>query len=143
VPTLDDIIGRFRSVDDELRLALLLDYSKRLPEIPERLAPERDAGLHRVPECMTPVFLWMEDDAGTLRMHVDVAEEAPMVQGVLAVIVEGMADRPLGEAPDLPSDLISRLGLARQIRMQRAVGLNAIIGRIRKGVEALREGEAA
>ena len=134
---LDDIIGRFRSVDGEIRLALLLDYSKRLPPIPEALEAERDAGMNRVPECMTPVFMWIRAEDG--RMDVDVAEEAPTVKGVLSIIVEAMDSRPIADLPELPTDLISKLGLATQIRMQRAVGLNAIIGRIRIETGRLRE----
>jgi len=134
VASLDEITARFASLDDDLRLALLLDYAKRLPPIPDRLIPERDAGLNRVHECMTPVYLWMDapdGPDGPLEMHADVADEAPTVKGVLSIIIDAFHGRPPSDVRALPTDLISKLGLSRHIRMQRAVGLNAIIGRIR------------
>ena len=132
---LDQIIDTFQSVDEQMRLELLLDYAKKLPALPERFHAERDAGLHKVPECQTPVFMWIEADAthGT-QIHVDVAEEAPTVQGLLSIIVNGCK----GESPEaianLPSDLINELGLGEKIRMQRHVGLTGIIGRIKNQV---------
>ena len=77
---LADIIETFQSVDTPMRLELLLDYSKKLPPIPDELAAERDAGLNRVHECVTPVFLWVKrgesgesggGDADVLRVHAD------------------------------------------------------------------------
>jgi hypothetical protein len=54
---LDEIITEFDELDYQERLELLLDFSENLPELPERFRAERDAGLGRIPECMTPVFL--------------------------------------------------------------------------------------
>jgi len=132
---LDEIIDTFQSVDEEMRLELLLDYAKKLPRLPERFHAERDAGMHKVPECQTPVFLWVEPDTdqGT-QIHVDVAEEAPTVQGLLSIIVNGCNGEPSDTIQALPSDLINRLGLGEQIRMQRHVGLTGIIGRIKRQV---------
>lgn len=134
LPNLDEIIETFQSVDDEMRLELLLDYSRKLSPLPQRLVAQRDAGLHRVPECMTPVFMWIESQGEQIQIHVDVAEEAPTVQGVLALIQKGVQGAsPAAVAEQLPSELINDLGLADAIRMQRAVGLSAIIGRIKRG----------
>lgn len=130
---LEEIIEMFQSVDDEMRLELLLDYSRKLPPLPERFVEQRDAGLHRVPECMTPVFMWLETQAGNLRLYVDVAEESPTVRGVLALILKGIDGATPGEvAQDLPSELVNELGLGGAIRMQRAVGLSAIVARIKR-----------
>ena len=101
--TLDEIIEGFQSVDIDTRLELLLDYSKQLPAIGERYQAERDAGLHRVVECMSPVFLWMEriegkdggggGDGDGIHIIADVAEEAPTVTGILAVLVYAFAEK--------------------------------------------------
>jgi cysteine desulfuration protein SufE len=132
---LDEIVDTFQSVDEEMRLELLLDYARKLPPLPQRFHAERDAGLHKVPECQTPVFMWVEvdDDQGT-QIHVDVAEEAPTVQGLLSIIVNGTRGEPADKVAELPSDLINELGLGEKIRMQRHVGLTGIIGRIKQQV---------
>jgi cysteine desulfuration protein SufE len=129
---LDNIIDTFQSVEPETRLELLLDYSQRLPPLPDRLKAQRDAGLHRVPECMTPVFLWVERDNGHVRLYVDVAEEAPTVKGIVSILVDAFDGRPTEAFNDLPLDLVHRLGLQGHIRMQREVGLSAISGRIKR-----------
>jgi len=132
--TLDEIIETFQSVDTSTRLELLLDFSTQLPPLPERYAAERDAGLHRVPECMSPVFLWVEpseDEPERLRIIVDVAEEAPTIRGFLAIIVQAYDLSTAEELSRIPNDLLHRLGLSEVIRMNRVHGLAAIIGRIR------------
>jgi cysteine desulfuration protein SufE len=135
LPQLDEIIDTFQSVDEEMRLELLLDYARKLPALPEQYQAERDAGLHKVPECQTPVFMWVETDPtnGT-QIHVDVAEEAPTVQGLLSIIVNGTRGEAADKVAALPSDLIDQLGLGEKIRMQRHVGLTGIIGRIKQQV---------
>ena len=145
--TLDEIIEGFQSVDIEMRLELLLDYSKQLPAIGERYQAERDAGLHRVVECMSPVFLWMErierddgrgggDGGGRIHIIADVAEEAPTVKGFLAIIIEAFDGRLVEEVRSVPLDLVHLLGLSSVIRMNRAQGISAIITRIRRAAEA-------
>jgi cysteine desulfuration protein SufE len=141
---LQEIIDTFQSVDEELRLELLLDYAKKLPPLPERFHAQRDAGLHKVPECQTPVFMWVEtDDQGTAHIYVDVAEEAPTVQGLLSIIVHGCEGEPAEAVTELPSDLINQLGLGEKIRMQRHVGLTGIIGRIKQQIEKANQAQAS
>lgn len=130
--TLDEIIDVFQSVDPQMRLELLLDFSKRLPALPSKYQAERDAGLHRVPECETPVFLWVETDHGTVHIHVDVAEEAPTVKGFISILVKAFNGAKPQDLAQAPLDLLERLGLADIIRMNRAVGLAAILGRIKR-----------
>jgi len=129
---LDEIIETFASVDDELRLEILLDYARKLPPLPAELAAERDLGDHRVPECMTPVHLWILPENGHVRIHADVAEEAPTVQGFLSIIIDAYDGGTRDALVEMPADLLNRLGLGRQVRMNRAVGLNAIIQRIKR-----------
>ncbi len=129
---LDEIIEKFAGVDDDLRLELLLDYSRRLPALPPEYEARKAAGENRVPECMTPVYLWMDAEDGGLHIHVDVAEEAPTVKGILSIVVDAYEGAPPEEAERLPDDLLERLCLTNVIRMNRALGLRAITGRIRR-----------
>ncbi len=135
---LAEIIEMFQSVDVETRLDLLLDYAKKLPAIDERYAAERDAGMHRVPECMSPVFLWIEATStpGQIRIILDVAEEAPTIKGLLSIVMEAFEICEPTEIESLPYDLVHQLGLSSVIRMNRAQGIEAIITRIRRGVQS-------
>lgn len=171
--SLEAIIETFNSVDDEMRLALLLDYAEKLPPLPPALDEERRVGRQLVPECQTPVYIWVlptidprnrseelsdseraaapstsdlaagadengaPEGQGRVILHAWVAAEAPTVQGILSVIVEGCSGRPAGEVASLPNDLVTRLGLAGHLRMNRAVGINAMLQRIRRDAAAL------
>ncbi|MCC7408232.1 MAG: SufE family protein [Phycisphaeraceae bacterium] len=134
---LDEVAEVFQSVEPETRLELLLDYSRKLPPLPARLTTQRDAGLHRVHECMTPVFLWVEAEGDKLRLWIDVAPESPTVAGMLAIVVEALDGRPIEAVKDLPLDLIQKLALADVLRMNRAVGIGAILGRIKREAATL------
>lgn len=130
---LNEIIDAFIDADPELRAELLIDYSRRLPALPERLKAERDAGLHRVPECQTPVFLWVEYD-GRVHIHADVAEEAPTVKGFVSLLAHAFEGATPDEVAGAPSDLVQQLGLAELVRMTRAIGLSAVLNRIKREV---------
>lgn len=138
--SLQDIIDTFQSVDAEMRLELLLDYANKLPPLPERLHAQRDAEEHRVHECQTPVFLWVEPEegggdgggGGGVAIHVEVAEEAPTVQGFASILVHAYSGQPGQVIADAPPDLINQLGLAGAIRMTRTIGLSALLARIKR-----------
>lgn len=134
---LSDITDEFAALDDEMRLELLLDYANRLPALPEELKEQRDAGMNRVPECMSPVFLWMTRDNVSMRIHVDVGDEAPTVKGILSIITAVYDNAPPADVQTIPDDLLTRLHLDSQIRMNRAVGLSAIITRIKRNAAEL------
>ncbi|NJL31267.1 MAG: SufE family protein [Phycisphaerales bacterium] len=134
MPTpLDDIMDTFASVDQDTRLELLLDYAQRLPALPKHLQTQRDMGMNKVEECQTPVFLWIEHEGEKVRIFADVAEEAPTIRGLISIMVHGLDGATPEEVQALPGDLLAKLGLSGVIRMNRAVGLAAMIARIRKG----------
>jgi len=140
---IDDIIEAFQSVDEQMRLELLLDYARRLPELPPELQADAENEDLRVPECMTPVWLWVLPDNGTVRIHARVAEEAPTVQGFLSIIVHGYSGASAEELAALPRDLPNQLGIAQVIRMNRAVGLNAIVRRVAREGQRLSQERVA
>ena len=135
---IDEIIQTFQSVDEQVRLEVLLDYAKKLPELPPELAAKADGDDEAlVPECMTPVWMWILPDNGHVNIHIRVAEEAPTVKGILSVIVHGYDGATPEELAGVPQNLINELGLSRLVRMNRAVGINAILGRIRRRANEL------
>lgn len=134
--SLDEIIETFQSVEPETRLELLLDFAKRLPPLAEAYHAARDAGLNNVPECMTPVFLHVGKENGVMRFHVAVAEEAPTVKGFVGVLHKALDGATPAEVAATPADLVHRLGLDQVLRMNRSVGLSAIVSRIKAAVQS-------
>ena len=105
--------------------------------MPAEYEAQRLAGAHRVPECQTPVFLWVEPENGIVRLYAHVAEEAPTVQGFVAILVEAFDGGPAEALAAAPADLVYQLGLADLLRMNRAVGLSAVISRMKREAAAL------
>src|SRR4029078_5465058 len=81
----DKLISRFSAADRDTRLEALLDSSKKLPELPARWAEAIDSGI-TLPECQTPVHLWVERDNGVLYFYGDVPRESPTVRGYVSLL---------------------------------------------------------
>jgi cysteine desulfuration protein SufE len=132
---LEGIITEFADLEPRERLELLLDFANNLPALPERLQAERDAGLNRVHECQTPVFIWVEPVEGRVNLFADVAPEAPTVKGFVGILVDAFNGATPEAILAAPSDLLQRLGLVEALGMVRMRGLGAILHYIRKQVE--------
>ena len=134
---IDKLIQRFGGADRATRLEALLDASKRLPELPERLRGDRDREAHRIAECQTPVFLWLEREGEVLRLHADVPRESPTVRGFISLLVRALDGQPVATAVALPADLLHLMKLDDALGMMRTQGLGAIVQRIRRAAGAL------
>ena len=136
MPTLDTIIPRFKAADRSTRLETLLDYSRKLPPLPERLEAEKDRGDHRVHECQTPVFLWVELEDGKVHIHADVPRESPTVRGFISLLARTLEGAAPEDVAGIPDDLLDQLGLSETLGMTRTQGLTAILQRIKRSVAA-------
>lgn len=141
IDKLDRIVRRFKASDKQTRLELLLDYSKRLPELPDRYHAAREQGLNRVPECQSPVFLFLEVGEGGVVLHADAPREAPTVRGFVSLLARGLEGAAPADVAALPPDLLDQLGLSEALGMTRMHGLTAMIGRLRRMAGALPEPE--
>lgn len=131
---LDEIAAEFVDLEPRERLELLLDFAEGLPDVPESLRADRDAGDHRVHECMTPVYLWVLSENGHVRIHAEVAPEAPTVKGFAGILVDAFSGAEPGELLSVSPDILQRLGLIEALGMVRMRGLSAIFNRIRAAV---------
>jgi cysteine desulfuration protein SufE len=131
---IDEIAAEFADLEPRERLELLLEFSEKLAPLPARLQAERDAGMNRVQECQTPVFLWVEIEDGQVRILADVAPEAPTVKGFVSLLVDIFSNAPASEVLSAESSLVHRLGLAQALGMVRMRGMQAIAHHIRQKV---------
>lgn len=92
---------------------------------------------HRVTECQTPVFLWLEREGDALRLHAEVPRESPTVRGFVALLQRELDGGPIAAARELPADLLHLLGLDDALGMLRSQGLAAVVQRIRRGAARL------
>ncbi|HET6578101.1 MAG TPA: SufE family protein [Gemmatimonadales bacterium] len=134
MPTLETVIPRFKAADRTTRLETLLDYSRKLPPLPERFRNERARDQHRVDECQTPVFLWVEVDDDKVHIHADVPPESPTVRGFISLLARTLDGAAPADVARVPDDLLDQLGLSETLGMTRTQGLTAILYRIKRSV---------
>lgn len=128
----DRLIARFAAADRDTRLEALLDSSRKLPAVPGRLQEAREKGI-AVPECQTPVHLWVEREDGSLRFYGDVPRESPTVRGYVSLLVRTLDGATPAEVEEVPDDLLERLRLVETLGMLRINGLTALLRRL-KGI---------
>ena len=133
--TLDSLIPRFKAADRQTRLETLLDYSKKLPPLPERFEAAKEKGSNRIEECQTTVYLWVEiDDQGRVHIYADIPREAPTVRGFVSMLARTLDGATPDDVAQVPLDLLDRLGLSETLGMTRTQGLTAILHRIKSSV---------
>jgi cysteine desulfuration protein SufE len=131
---LQAIVDEFADLPPELRLEALLDYSRRVPPLPPRLAGHREE-MERVPECQTPFFLATEvGDGEVVTIHFDAPPEAPTTRGFAGIISEGLNHAPADEVLAVPDGFYTELGLDRVISPLRLRGIAAILARLKRQV---------
>lgn len=133
---LQEIVDDFGASPREMRLQMLLDYSRGLPELPERYRDR--AGLEQVQECQTPFFLAVEiDDGQRVHLFFDAPPEAPTTRGYAGILAEGLEGATATEILETPPDFYVTMGLAELISPLRLRGMGAILARIKRRVVEL------
>jgi len=132
---LEEIIEQFSDADFQETLELLLDYSEDLPAIPEKFSGELNKEANRVPECETPVYVWVDINNNIVDIYADVAPESPTVKGLVSILVTAFNGVSPEEVESAPQDLLTRLGLAQKLGTRRMFGLGAVYHRIKNEVK--------
>lgn len=129
---LQTIVDVFATSPKEFRLEALLDYSRRLPDLPERFTD--DPGLlEEVPECQTPFFLATEvDDDGGVHMFFSAPPESPTVRGYAGLLLDGLEGAKVEEVLAVPDDFYYEMGLEEVVTPLRLRGMGAILGRLKR-----------
>ncbi len=128
---LDELVQELAEADRQERIELLIDLAKSLPPLPAHLEPLRNDQAYRVPECQSPVFLFVEREGEKVRLHADAPIEAPTVRGFVSMLVEGLDGTSSAEIAGLSDDLVERTGLVEILGMQRVHGLRGVLHRLK------------
>ena len=130
---LETIVADLKGSDRQERIDILLDFAKSLPPLPERLVAHKDAS-HRVEECQSPVYLFVEIDDGRVSLNADAPVEAPTVRGFVSLLLEGLNGSTVEEILKVPADLVDHCGLGEILGMLRVRGLSGVLRRLKAEV---------
>jgi cysteine desulfuration protein SufE len=130
---LDAIVAELSDSDRQERIDLLIDFAKSLPSLPDRLVALKDAS-HRVEECQSPVYLFVEMDGDRVALFADAPIEAPTVRGFVSLLLEGLSGATPEEVLKVPADLVERCGLREVLGMLRVRGLTGVLRTIKREV---------
>ncbi|HWB00254.1 MAG TPA: SufE family protein [Pirellulales bacterium] len=142
-----ELIDDFADADVRERQQMLLDFARRELPLPERLKAHRPDDDHRIDECMTPVFLWVEldrstDERGRVALYGEVSPEGPTARGFVALLIDAFTGATPDDALATPTDLIQQLRLPEALGMNRMRGLHAIHSRVRRQIAQAAGGTA-
>lgn len=139
-PGLQRFVTLFKGAPKELRIQALLDYSRRLPPLPEGVASQ----VEQVHECQTPFFLHTEVEADdTVRLYFDAPPESPTVRGYAEILREGLDGEAADVVLSVPNDFYYGIGLEDVVTPQRLRGMGAILARLKRQVSDQRPGVSA
>lgn len=134
-PKLDAVVNMFKKSPKAFRLQALLDFSKRVPALPERLKDNHDQ-MEQVHECQSPFFLFSEVEDGKVHLFFDAPQEAPTVRGFAGILLEGLEGATPQEILSVPDDFYFDMGLSELITPMRLRGMGAILTRLKKQLSA-------
>lgn len=127
---LAQIVDDFNWSEGQEKLELLLEFSEKMPPLPDWL--DRQSDMEQIHECMTPVFVHAESENGGMHFYFDVPAESPTVRGYAALLAEGLA----GAAPEavvkVPADFYLAMGLHKVLTTQRLNGIGAILAYVKR-----------
>ncbi|MCS0498154.1 SufE family protein [Protaetiibacter mangrovi] len=131
---LAEIRDDFLALDQQDRLQLLLEFSRELPELPERYADHPDL-LERVEECQSPVYIFVEvDDDRIVHLHATAPREAPTTRGFASILVQGLAGLTVEQVLAVPADYPLTIGLTEAVSPLRIRGMSGLLGRTQRQV---------
>jgi len=111
---------------------MLVQYAQSLPPLPEWLQKKRDE-MESVPECMTPVFLFGEkDENGGIQFYFDIPPQSPTVQGLAAILANGLNGVKPEEILAVPGDFYTEMGLQDAISYQRLNGFQGVLAHMKQ-----------
>lgn len=130
----DDLIAEFDGLDDREKLELLVEFADELAPLSASRSHADRPEACRVPECQTPVHVWIDVVNDRVRFEADVPVSAPTVRGIVALVQQGIQDRTVSEVLAVPEDILPALGLSTALGMQRREGMRGVMRRIQRDI---------
>ena len=131
-PRLGEIVEEFADSEGREKLELLLEYSGKMPPLPEWLKGDDHARMDQVQECMSPVFVHAERQGDAMQYYFDIPEEAPTVRGFAALLAEGLNGLSPEQVLRVPDHFYTEMGLQGVLTGRRLNGIGAILAYMKR-----------
>jgi cysteine desulfuration protein SufE len=129
-PPLAEVVSDFSDMVGQDKLKLLLEFADELPPLPAELT---EAAMEPVPECQSPLFLYIDAaDRDDVRLFFSAPAEAPTTRGFASILAAGLDHQPADDILGVPDDFYNDLGLAALISPLRLRGMSAMLARIKR-----------
>ena len=136
---LQEIVDDFASMSREEKLETLLAYAETFPPLPEWLKEKRDR-MEPVPECMTPVFLFAEQQPdGGVHFYLDIPPQSPTVRGLASILANGLNGSRPEEIIGVPGDFYLTMNLQEAVSHQRLRGFVGVLAHMKQEAVKLLE----
>ncbi|WP_163726243.1 SufE family protein [Mycolicibacterium psychrotolerans] len=127
---LAEVVSDFQDVEGQDKLAMLLEFANELPALPSTL---EEAAMEPVPECQSPLFLYVDaGDRSNVRLYFSAPAEAPTTRGFAAILAAGLDRQSAEDILAVPDDFYTSLGLGALISPLRLRGMSAMLTRIKR-----------
>ena len=140
--TIDTIQQDFAFLDEwEDRYRYIIELGAGLESYPEQFRDD----VHKVPGCVSQVWLHVERDSGDdPKLHFRGDSDAHIVRGLVAIVLALFSGRRASEILRIDAEATLRaLGLDEHLTPQRANGLRSMVKRIRQTAEAALDDQPA
>jgi cysteine desulfuration protein SufE len=127
---LSQIVEDFEFLEGREKLEYLLELSESLEPLPDWLLEQRE-NMNEVHECMTPVFIFAENNNGSLHFHLDIPRESPTVRGFGAILQQGLDGASAKQVLAVPNEFYLQMGLQKVLTGQRMNGIGAILAHMK------------
>lgn len=126
-----EIVDDFTLIPENQRLNMLLEYSEKLPDLPNRF---EGLDLERVEECQAPVFLAVEVIEKRANLFFDVPREAPTTRGFASILHTALNGQIASDVLAFDESFIEELGLTTLVSPLRIRGMRGMLARIKRQV---------
>jgi len=135
-PKLQEIVDDFAGMTREEKLETLIAYAEAFLPLPDWLKDKRDS-MEAVPECMTPVFLFGENQPdGGIHFYLDIPPQSPTVRGLATILANGLDGCTPEEIISVPGDFFLPMKLQEAVSQQRLNGFTGVLAHMKQ--EAVR-----
>lgn len=130
---LSEMIELFELIPDRAsRIDMLMGIADRFTPVPETIAQRPYSEDHRVKDCESEVYVWIEEQPDqTLKLHFAVENPQGMSAMATAVILdETLSGLPAEKIAEIPADVVYKF-FGNELSMGKSMGLMGMINMVK------------